>query len=266
MPIATYQGNVDAAKKQTEPHRQSSRRQQAVGPRNHHDATARRGDQRRADRPLRQGRQRHRSPEARRGPSRRAGATAPRGRTGRADKNRASVASVVASFDSATMIGAVARIRAREPAPRPGRTSAAPSHQVEQARHRARRPPRPSRTPNGLSPPTAVPSPHQPVDEDRLVIPRLAVEAGRDPVAPRPHLADGDGIARLVAVPEADPAVAHEVDRQRQGNDEQTFRDRPASTAFLRRNLGPFVAQKCCLLRDGSRSPLAIEPLADARL
>jgi len=56
--------------------------------------------------------------------------------------------------------------------------------------------------------------PHQPVDQDRLVIARLAVEARDDPAAAHAHLADGHGVTGLVAVPEARARVSGQIQGQ----------------------------------------------------
>ena len=86
----------------------------------------------------------------------------------------ARVASVVASLDSATASGAVAMISAARQPPL-GPSMRRPSHQTPSTV------PAPaseetSRTPKGLSPPDRRREAHQPVDQDRLVIARLAVE------------------------------------------------------------------------------------------
>ena len=60
------------------------------------------------------------------------------------------------------------------------------------------------------------------------MIARLAVERREDPVAPRPHLANADGIPRLVAIPEPRPAVARQVQYQGQQHDPERLEPPPA--------------------------------------
>ena len=113
------------------------------------------------------------------------------------------MASVVASFDSTTTIGAVARIRAAQ-SPTRSPSIRRPQAQDEQAGAGPRPAPRPAGPRTGC-PPQRRPGHHQPVDQDGLVIAGLGVERGAEPVAAGAHLARAAGVARLVAVPEADP-------------------------------------------------------------
>ena len=116
------------------------------------------------------------------------------------------MASVVASFELTTMIGAVASIRAADP-PRAGAEHPAAEAPGEQAGARAGEG-RDEPGAEGVVAADGQAGAHQPVDQDRLVIAGLAVEGRVEPVAPGPHLAGAAGVTGLVAIPEARAAVA----------------------------------------------------------
>ena len=208
-----YQGAV-SSRNPASPHPQSqpppARRRPPPPPRE-----GRRGDdQSRADRPLGQRRQRQEGPEDRRREPRRPARQLPERRTGsrprRTPGSRRSSPASTRRPRSAPSPGSTPPRGRRDPrasaAPRPGRAGRCPSPPKAET----------SRAPNGLSPPERGAGPHQPVDQDGLVIPRLGVEGGDEPVASGAHLARAAGVSRLVAVPEAGPAVPREVQRQGQ--------------------------------------------------
>ena len=129
------------------------------------------------------------------------------------------VASVVASFDSATMIGATASIKRGEESP--ARPQHPPAHAPDEQASPGSRQGRDEASAEWRVADQRRAQPHQPVDEDRLVIPRLAVEGRDDPVPPGPHLADRRGIARLVPVPESGAPIPRQVNAQRHQDNQE---------------------------------------------
>src|SRR4051812_6435599 len=152
--MATYQGAVSSAKP-ARPHPQRSRFQQPVGPLHHHETPAEAAISAGPTGPFV-------SVASARNDQKTAAAAfdGPRANSQSANwqptTRKARVASVVASFDSTTTIGAVARIKAaqsptrspsiRRPQPRTSRQVPVPASAET------------SRAPNGLSPPSAVPA------------------------------------------------------------------------------------------------------------
>ena len=182
--------------------------------------------QRRPDRPLQQGRQAHRQPEPGREPSRVAAGQPPETRLGRDDQaGEGRVGRRQLRLGDHDRHGRQGE-RTEQAGPRPGDRSAEPPRQ------QAGRRPGEGRDQPGAERVVAadrVAGAHQPVDQDRLVIARLAVEGGMEPVAPLPHFPGAGGVSRLVAIPEPDPAVPRQVERQGQGNDPDRLPDESPS-------------------------------------
>ena len=124
-------------------------------------------------------------------------------------RRSASVASVVASFDSATAIGAVARIKPANPPLAPEHSPAEDGYTEDGRRAGERR--NQSRAERIVTRQRRG-QPHQPVDQNGLVIARLAVEGREDPVAALAHFPNADGVPRLVTVPQARLRVSRQVE------------------------------------------------------
>ena len=158
MLTATNQGQVSERRGRASPHRQWSRLPRRDRPSPPPGQQRRGRDQGRPDRSLGQDGQAEADPEQSRPPAGDGRRLRTQRHAWQPRSQSARVASVVASFDSATTIGAVARIRpASRPAPRTEHPPAQPPD--AQHRRRRRRSPRPAGPRTGCRPPGPSPAP-----------------------------------------------------------------------------------------------------------